>query len=98
MSEQEVQGMSEQSEAPARAMTVRQLARLLGVAPTRVRGWIKSGQLRALNLASSPLARPRMLILPDDWEAFRRAHAAVPEQPPKRRRRKVPCPKDYYPD
>jgi hypothetical protein len=40
------------------------------VAPAKVLTWIKSGELRAVNVATGPHGRPRFIIDRADVEAF----------------------------
>jgi excisionase family DNA binding protein len=78
-------------------MTPRELARLLRVSPDRVRAWIATGELPALNVARHRCGRPRFVILPHhlaEWERMRQA--APPAKPPRRRHR--PAVVDYYAD
>jgi excisionase family DNA binding protein len=80
-----------------RGYTPTELAKLLRISPDKVRQWIKCGQLRAVNVASTLCGRPRFVILPDhirEWEQRR-----SPPPPPKLpRRRRLPATTDFYPD
>ncbi len=51
-------------------MTPPALARLWGVSPEKVRGWIESGELCAMNVASKLGGRPRYRIDLDEVRAF----------------------------
>lgn len=78
--------------------TPRELARLLRVSPDRVRAWIVSGEMQAINTARVRCGRPRYVILPHhlrEWEERRRA---APPKPPPRRPRRQAAVIDYYPD
>lgn len=50
--------------------------------------WIKTGELRAVNMATKPGGLPRWRIAPADLEAFDAARAAVPQAPVTRRARR----------
>jgi excisionase family DNA binding protein len=55
---------------PQRRMTPPQLARLLAVTPETVIGWIRAGELRAIDVSSRGSRRPRYRISPEDLAAF----------------------------
>lgn len=83
--------------AHSRGYTPNELARLLRVSPERVRGWIRSGELPAIDTGAVRCGRPRYIILPHhlaEWERGRRV--SPPPKPQRRRRRQVLV--DYYPD
>jgi hypothetical protein len=63
-----------------RKFTVPQLARIWGVSPEKIRGFIRRGELRAANLASFNSTRVRYAIDIEDIERFERARAIVPDQ------------------
>lgn len=80
-----------------RSLSPRQLAHYLGVGPSKVLQWIRSGRIRAVNLASDPAGRPRWHVTPEALQEFLAARAATPAAPrPRRQRRSVGI--DYYPD
>jgi excisionase family DNA binding protein len=81
-----------------RGLTPNELARVLRVSADRVRAWIKSGELGALDTARHRCGRPRYVILPRHLAEFeqRRRAATAPPKPPRRRRRQTT--RDYYPD
>jgi len=62
-----------------RKLTVPQLAKLWGVATKKVLGFIRSGELRAVNLASQSSSRPRYAIDRVDIDAFELARQVVPD-------------------
>ncbi len=66
------------------------VARRLGVRDATIYGWIRSGELKAANLAAIAGRRPRFRIAPDDLAAFlaRRAAGVLVEQKPRARRQK----------
>lgn len=83
-------------DTPARGMTPPEVAALLRVSPDRVRAWIKSGDMAAINTASARCRRPRYVVLPHQLAEFatRRAAAAPAST---RRRQKNRTQVDYYP-
>jgi excisionase family DNA binding protein len=80
-----------------RGYTPRELAKVLRVGRDRILGWIRSGELTAINTAPSRLGKPRFVILPSHLEDFQRARRAAAPAPPPKRRRRVAVPVDYYP-
>lgn len=62
-------------------LTPPEIADWLATSPETVLGWIKSGQLKASNLATGN--RPRYAILPDDLAAFLKSRQ--PDPPVKRK-------------
>jgi len=81
-----------------RGLTVSDIAQRLRVGEDKIRTWIRSGKLKAINTAE-PLARPRYVVLPETLEEFVCARTVAPPPPtPKRRRRQQPATKDYFPD
>lgn len=81
-------------------LTVPLLAKLWGVSPNKVHYFVKTGELRAINIATHPDQRPRYLIDVSDIEAFERRREVIPSaEPPTRRLRKsAGAAKDYFPD
>jgi len=73
-----------------RMLTPPQVARRLAVKPGKVLGWIKSGELKAINVAQRPSGRPRWRIDPADLAAFEARRSAGPTPKPVRRRRRNP--------
>ena len=67
-------------------LTPPELARTWGIKPDKVLAWIRSGELRAINVATDQLGRPRYLIDPNEVEAFEQRRAVV-ERPVLCRRR-----------
>ena len=59
-----------------------------GINVIKVLTWIKSGELRAVNMATQAGKLPRWRISPADLEAFDAARAAVPQAPVSRRPRR----------
>lgn len=69
---------------------VEDIARAHGIGENKVRHWIATGELRAINVATRPGQRPRWRIAITDLEEFfrRRSNAAVVEPGPTPRRRR----------
>ena len=65
-----------------------QYAQQLGVSNGKVLDFIRSGELRAINIATSRDGRPRYVIDVADIEAFERGREIVPSAEPTRRLRK----------
>ena len=59
-------------------LTPKQIADAQSVDPDTVRGWIRSGELPARNLAAKAGGRPRYRVDPEALAAFLRKRAVVP--------------------
>ena len=77
-------------------LTPPELARRLRVHPDKILGWIRSGELRAINVAANPRGRPRWRIDPADVAAFEQRRAARPVLPSRRRKRPVGDVIEFY--
>jgi hypothetical protein len=77
--------------------TVRELARRWRVSRDRIRGFIKRGELAAINTAPSRAGRPRYIVTPEAVAAFERARSAAPPPTPPRRQKRTQL-VDFYPD
>ena len=86
-----------QPEIP-RGLTVRDVARRYRVGEDKVRGWIKRGELSALNTASVVCGRPRFVVTPEALSQFELRRTAAPMPKPAPKRRCKPRPIDFYPD
>ena len=69
-------------------MTPNQLAKRWRVSPDKVAAWIRSGELRALNVASAGSTRPRWRIPPEAVQAFEAARSCHRQAPPPKRRKR----------
>ena len=69
------------------SITPPELAKRYGVSPDKVLGWIRNGELRAINVATKPGGRPRWRISESDIELFEVRRAAVTTKTTRRRRR-----------
>ncbi len=73
------------------------IAERWGISIAKVISWIRSGELRAINAATTQVGRPRFLIDPADLEAFEQRRAVVPPpEPAPRRRKKDPEIVEYF--
>ena len=81
---------------PARGLTTADAAKLLRVSEDKVRLWIRSGELSAINTAGSRSVKLRFVILPQAIEQFAAARSAAPPPKPPRRNKR-PARKDYFP-
>lgn len=79
-----------------RGYTPRELARVLRVSPDRIRAWISSGELGAVNTAPTRCGRPRYVVLPHHVAAWEQGRLAAQPRPAPRRRRATT--RDYFPD
>jgi hypothetical protein len=83
-----------------RKHTVPQLARIWGVSTNKVLEFVRSGELRAVNLASQRSTRPRYAIDIADIEAFEKSRQVVPSAGPpttrKLRRHKAGSVKQFF--
>jgi transposase len=78
-------------------LTVADVARRYRVGEDKVRGWIRRGELSAINTADRRCGRPRFVITAESLAAFERGRAAAePPKPPRRKKRTVEI--DFYPD
>jgi len=59
------------------ALTTAEIARRLSVSTDKIRAWIASGELRAVNLATRRGGRPRYRVLAEDLAAFLAARAVA---------------------
>ncbi len=74
-----------------------EVAKDLKVHPEKVRAWIKSRELLAVNIAASRTGRPRWRIAEADLADFlARRSAPAPAPKARRRRRKGPTITEYF--
>ena len=74
-----------------------QVGRIVGVAPEKIIALIRSGELRAINVATRGSRRPRYRVRPEDLESWARGRQAVPTPtPPAPRRRRQSEVKTFY--
>ena len=79
--------MATASADPVRMMTPPEVGRRLGIKAERVIAFIRSGELRGINLASAGCRRPRFRIDPADLAVFldRRVAGPTPKTPRRRK-------------
>ena len=78
-------------------LTVREVAKRYRVGPDKVRGWIRRGELAAINTADVACGRPRFVVTSEAIQQFeKRRAAAEPQNRNARPRRRTV--KDYFPD
>ena len=79
-----------------RYLSVPEIARRYTCDPHKVAAWIRSGELRAVNLATSAGGRPRWRISPSDLALFEAARSAGPQPRTIRRRRRDPSIVEFF--
>lgn len=65
--------------AARRNLTPPDIAKLYGVATAKVIGWIRTGELKAMNLANRGCTRPRYSVTPDALEQFEQSRQVIPD-------------------
>jgi transposase len=84
-------------ETPDRGFTVSDVAARFRVGEGKVRGWIRRGELAAVNTAAVLRGKPRWVITPEALARFEAARQAQTPTRPALRRRRPPDLVDYYP-
>jgi excisionase family DNA binding protein len=79
-------------------LTVREVARRYRVGTDKVRAWIRSGSLKAVNTAAHQCAKARFVIVPEALAEFERGRAAAAPPKPQRRRRQPAGLIDFFPN
>ncbi len=82
-------------------VTPPELATMWGVGATKILHLIRSGELRAINLATRGCQRPRYVVDLEDVAAFERARAVVPRgegHATRKLKRRSQTTKDYFPN
>ena len=82
--------------SPLVGLTVREVARRYRVSPAKVRSWIRSGRLGAINTSSARCGKPRFVVLPRHLDEFENQRSAGPTPKPVPRRKQKDL-VDYYP-
>ena len=78
--------MSKKKKPPQSKVTPPHLAAEYGVSPTRILQEIRTGRLRAINIAGPKARLPRYLIDREDIAEFERLITVIPCPPPRPRR------------
>lgn len=87
--------MSPPTISPRRFLSPGQIAEQLGCKVERIIRWIRSGQLRGVNLGDG-LKRPRFKVAPCDLESFLISRAVQPPVKAPRRRRAPEGVTEYF--
>ena len=77
-------------------LTPQKIGELLGVGHDKVLGFIRTGELRAIDLSTTRGKRPRWRISRDDLDAFLARRSATPPPKPRRQRRQPDDVIEYY--
>ena len=81
-----------------RSFSVRVICDRYGVSEGTVLGWIRCGDLRAVNVGRNPGAKkPRWRITEESLAAFEQMRTPVQAQPKTRRRRQAADVVEFYP-
>ena len=80
-----------------RGLTPREVAARLRVSAEKVRSWIVSGKLAAVNTADAGCGKPRFVIMPEALSAFERSRSAAALPKPVKRRRPSGGQVDFFP-
>jgi hypothetical protein len=80
-----------------RGLTVTDVARRYRVGEEKVRGWIKRGELVAVNTADAMCAKPRWVVPPEALARFERGRQAAQPKLTKRRKQ-LQGVIDFFPD
>jgi hypothetical protein len=81
---------------PAGFLTPPQVGRLLGVKASKVGLWIRSGELKAVDVSERRGGRPRWKIPPESLTAFFAARSSRPSLPQVRRRKRDVQVTEYF--
>jgi len=68
-------------------LTVAEVAKRYRVSPDKVRGWLRRGELAAINTSSKPGGKPRFVVTREALERFEQGRSAADPPKPQRRRR-----------
>jgi hypothetical protein len=81
-----------------RALNVSEVAERYAVDPHAVLGWIRSGELSAINCGRAPnKKKPRWRVTPEQLAAFElRRLSSPPPAPPRRRKQSTPNVIEFY--
>jgi hypothetical protein len=77
--------------------SVADLCRRWKIGENKIHGFLRRGELVAVNVASCLSGRPQWRITPESVELFERRRTSAPPPRPQRRRRK-PDEIDYFPN
>jgi hypothetical protein len=92
-----IEALRDRPEAGRGGFSVAGICRRYKVGADKVHGWIRRGELLAVNVATNLSGRPQWRITPESVEQFEKRRSSAPQpKPTRRRRRQVAV--DYYPD
>jgi len=77
---------------------VADLCRRWKVGADKIHGFIRRGELLAVNVATNLSGRPQWRITPESVTLFERRRSSGKPDSPKRQRRRGPAEVDYYPE
>lgn len=77
-------------------LTVKDLCEWYGVGEHTVLGWIRRGELKAIDVSRRPGGKPRWRITQGALEAFEQLRTPSPPPPPTRRRRRPANVTEFY--
>jgi hypothetical protein len=78
--------------------SVADLCRRWKVGADKVHGFIRRGELVAVNVAANLSGKPQYRVTPEAVAEFEKRRSSAPLPPPPRRRRRSAGAVDYYPD
>jgi hypothetical protein len=78
--------------------SVADLCRRWKIGPDKVHGFIRRGELLAVNVATNLSARPQWRVTSEAVAQFERRRSSEPPSQPRRRRHRRSCQVDFYPD
>ncbi len=81
-----------------RGITVADIAARYRVGEDKVRGWIRRGELAAINTGTVLCGRPRYVVTPEALAKFEARRSAAPPPKPRRPQRTPPGYINYLPD
>jgi hypothetical protein len=88
----------ERSPKPGRGLSPRDLCHRYKVGLDKVLGWIRRGELKAVNVATALCGKPRWVVTPEAIAEFERMRAGgLPPKKERRRQRNPPDFVDFYP-
>jgi hypothetical protein len=88
---------SRSDSAPPCGLIVADLALRWRVSGDKIRAWIRTGALKAVNTASFASRRPRWVVTRESVAEFEQRRAGGPPPKPNKRKRRSQM-VDYYPD
>jgi hypothetical protein len=91
-----VEALRERPEAGPRSFSVADLRLRWKVGADKIHGFIRRGELVAVNVATSLSRRPQWRVTRESVELFERRRSSVPPPKPQRRRRRM-AEIDYFP-